>query len=403
MRDTDGNPNGVDLHPNPGAKRMNGIVLLLAGCVGGLLLVIMLYSITSTSPDKAEAPAPEQTAPADTKPLTDQPDKSGLALAPPKETVPGPPVEPPPPVRTLTPEQQAYLQEQAQIRRMRIQQEIQALQAPLTVSVAEGRHAPAVSVSGENGASGGGMPSGRESAGLSSPTPQHYDAGERKDKEDFLANRSVQKDAWRLGSTRQPGQTCEIKTGTVIPGIMLSGVNSDLPGRIIGQVSQNVYDTATGRMLVIPQGSRLFGMYDSRVAVGQNRVLIAWNRILFPDGSSVDLGSMPGTDQGGYSGMEDRVDNHYLRIFGSAAIMSLITGGMAYTVDTLGNKSGNSDNPSLRDEMGTALASQMGQASLQLLQQNVTIKPTLEIRPGYRFNLVLIKDVAFDRPYTPLR
>lgn len=83
---------------------------------------------------------------------------------------------------------------------------------------------------------------------------------------------------------------------------MLSGINSDLPGQLIGQVAQNVYDSATGQHLLLPQGSRMIGMYDSRVVAGQSRVLVAWNRIVFPDGSAITLGSMPGTDMAGYSG-----------------------------------------------------------------------------------------------------
>jgi type IV secretion system protein VirB10 len=156
--------------------------------------------------------------------------------------------------------------------------------------------------------------------------------------------------------TREAGRRYEFKTGTVIPGVMVSGVNFDLPGSLIAQVSQNVYDTAIGRSLLIPQGFKLYGVYDSRVVYGQSRVLIAWNRIIFPDGSSVALGAMPGADIAGYAGFHDQVDNHYLRIFGSAVLMSLVTGGMS-------------------------------------------CKPTLEIRPGYQFNVIVPKDAAFGGAY----
>jgi type IV secretion system protein VirB10 len=141
---------------------------------------------------------------------------------------------------------------------------------------------------------------------------------------------------------------------------MVSGVNSDLPGSLIAQVSQNVHDTATGRSLLIPRGSKLYGVYGSRALYGQSRVLIAWNRVIFPDGSSVTLGAMSGADLAGYAGFHDQVDNHYLRVFGSAIMMSLITGGMSYAVDRVaGNDSsgnGNESSTTLQDEMTAALA-----------------------------------------------
>ena len=119
---------------------------------------------------------------------------------------------------------------------------------------------------------------------------------------------------------------------------------------------------------------------------------------MFPDGSAVTLGAMPGSDMAGNAGYTDKVNNHYLRIFGSAILMSMITGGMSYSMDSL-DSGGDSDNPTLQDEMGAALASQLGQATLQLLQKNLNIKPTLEIRPGYQFNVIVTKDIVFQQPY----
>jgi type IV secretion system protein VirB10 len=134
-------------------------------------------------------------------------------------------------------------------------------------------------------------------------------------------------------------------------------------------------------------------------------VLVAWNRLMFPDGSAISLGAMPGNDMGGYAGFTDEVDNHYLRIFGSAMLMSLVSGGMAYTMDSLdaSGNSGTDTTPSMQQEMGSALDAQLGQASLQLLQKNINIAPTLEVRPGYQFNIVVTKDVIFEKPYTAWR
>jgi len=228
---------------------------------------------------------------------------------------------------------------------------------------------------------------------------QDFNAADR-DKEQFFSRTG--QDDWRSPYTREPGRPFEVKTGTVIPGIMISGINSDLPGSLIAQVSQNVYDTATGHHLLVPQGAKLYGVYDSRVVYGQSRVLVAWNRLIFPDGSAVTLGAMPGADVSGYAGYEDLVNNHYLRIFGSAFLMSLVTGGTSYAMDNVSNSSDNSDGTSVQDAMAAALAAQMGQATMSLLQKNLNIKPTLEIRPGYQFNVIVTKDVVFQEPYRPL-
>lgn len=227
-----------------------------------------------------------------------------------------------------------------------------------------------------------------------------YDQSERIDKEGFYTRAERQK--WQLNHRRIPGAEFELKTGTVISGMMITGIKSDLPGEISGQASTDVYDTATGRHLLIPRGSRLYGVYDSRVAMGQERVLVAWNRIIFPDGSSITLGAMPGSDMAGYSGYRGSVDNHTWKIFGNAVLMSLISGGAAYAMDsTTGGGSG--DTPSVLDEMGGALASQLNQTSVRLLQRNFNIKPSLGIEPGYRFNIVVTKDIVFDGPYEPWR
>jgi type IV secretion system protein VirB10 len=221
------------------------------------------------------------------------------------------------------------------------------------------------------------------------------------DKEKFLQRNETSQ--WMSPYTREAGHPYEIMTGWVIPGVMISGINSDLPGNLIAQVSQNVFDTATGSHLLIPQGSRLYGVYDSRVVYGQERVLGAWNRLVFPDGSSVTLGAMPGADMAGYSGFKDSVNNHYLRIFGSAILMSLMSGGAAYAMDSArGNSQGSSEGTSMQDEMISALAAQLGQTTLALLQKNLSIKPTLGIRPGYRFNVIATKDIVFRSPYAGL-
>ena len=115
--------------------------------------------------------------------------------------------------------------------------------------------------------------------------------------------------------------------GSILPAVLISGINSDLPGPILAQVSQNVPDSASGRAVLIPQGSRLIGAYQNASSYGQQRVQIAWQRLIFPNTTSMNLPMMPGADQSGYAGFSDQVDQHYLATFGTAAVMSLISAG----------------------------------------------------------------------------
>lgn len=190
----------------------------------------------------------------------------------------------------------------------------------------------------------------------------------------------------------KPKSPFEVKAGTVIPGVMISGINSELPGQILGVVSENVYDTGTGRHLLIPQGSKLVGLYSANVIFGQERVMIAWNRVIFPDAKTLNLGVMPGTDQAGYAGFSDQVNNHYMKIFGSAFMMSMITGGIAVSSNNTGSQY--TQTPS--DQMIAAMIQQMGEVGKELIQKNLKIAPTLEIRPGYKFNIFVTKDMILE-------
>ena len=231
-----------------------------------------------------------------------------------------------------------------------------------------------------------------------------YDPAANIDKEKFFERADTGDSGWLSRHTREVGRSLEIKTGTVIPAVMVSGINSDLPGVMIAQVSQNVYDTATGQYLMIPQGAKLYGMYDSRVVYGQERVLVAWNRVIFPDGSSVTLGAMSGTDMSGYAGFNDKVNNHYIRAYSNAFLMSLVTGYASYLADYFDNSSSydryGNERTTIGNEIGKAMAQQMSQATIRMLEKNLNISPTLEIRPGYQFNVVATKDVMFKEPYS---
>ncbi len=200
---------------------------------------------------------------------------------------------------------------------------------------------------------------------------------------------------WELNSRIEaPKSPYMLRAGAVIPAILIRGINSELPGQITAQIAIDVYDTATGRYLLCPQGAEAVGEYSSNVVFGQSRVLVAWQRITFPDGKVIDIGSMQGADSAGYSGFKDRVNNHYWRIYGSALLMSGVVAGV-----NLSQGDGNgSDSQRAGDAMSEALGQQLGQVTAQLVTKNLNVAPTLEIRPGYRFNIVVTKDLVLE-PY----
>ncbi len=210
-------------------------------------------------------------------------------------------------------------------------------------------------------------------------------------------DRTGSADRWRLPAQPEAPRTpYELRAGFVVPATLISGINSDLPGTLMAQVAQHVYDTPTGQHLLIPQGTRLVGAYSSDVAYGQARVLVAWQRLVFPDGKAMDIGAMPGADGAGRAGLHDQVNNHYLRLFGSAFLLSGVTAGITYSQQ---QGQGSTNERSASAALSEALGQQLGQVTAQLLTKNMNVSPTLEIRPGARFNVVVTKDLTFAHPY----
>ena len=208
------------------------------------------------------------------------------------------------------------------------------------------------------------------------------------------------KDRWTLNTRLEPPTTPYIlRTGFVIPALLISAMESELPGTIIAQVSEDVYDTPTGKYLLIPQGSRLVGEYSNVIQYGQARIFVVWERIIYPDGSALDIGAMPGADGEGEAGFRDQVDNHFVRLFGSALLMSAISGGITYSQTQGQGYNGAYQAPEAGSVLSAALGQQLGAATSALLERNLSIPPTLKIRQGFRFNIVVTKDLTFDRPY----
>jgi type IV secretion system protein VirB10 len=224
------------------------------------------------------------------------------------------------------------------------------------------------------------------------------DANLQEHKENFIDKaRENREERDYSSATRAPALSkYEIKSGWDIPATLESDVNTDLPGEVKAVVRENVYDTASGQYLLIPQGSRLVGQYDNRVSYGQSRAIVVWSRLIFPDGSSVDLDGMVGHDASGAAGFHDQVDNHFVRLVSMALMLSAFTAGVEMSQPQTSSASGVLS-PSA--EATQALGQQFGQLGIEVTRKNLNIQPTVKIRPGYRFNVRVNRDIAFPDPY----
>ncbi|MFL1616226.1 hypothetical protein GHT89_16650 [Acinetobacter baumannii] len=238
---------------------------------------------------------------------------------------------------------------------------------------------------------GGGRASVSESGGMSGELDP-YDAANGQTKKQAWADQDRNKDVYLNKALVDKISDYEVKAGTVIPGILITGMNSDLPGQIIAQVSQNVYDTPTGRYLLIPQGTKLIGSYNSAVTYGQKRAMVAWERLIYPNGSSISI-NFAGVDQAGYTGLKDKVSNHYGRIFGQAALISMFSAAGQIATDN-----DNSENKSNGETLSEELGRQWSQTGQELIRKNMNIAPTIKIRPGYKLNVMVSKDMIL-KPY----
>ena len=219
-------------------------------------------------------------------------------------------------------------------------------------------------------------------------------------KEAFLAKaRAGQTDDYLKSTRTAPLSRYEIKAGWEIPAVLEQALNSDLPGELKALVSSNVYDTASGRYLLIPQGSRLVGVYNSRIGYGQDGVQVIWDRVIYPDGSSLDLSGMIGQDAHGFSGFRDKVDRHYTRLIGFAVLTSLFAA--ASEISQNQNRS-LLTYPSPAQVAGSAVGQQASELGAQITRRNLNVQPTIKVAVGYRFNVRVNRDILFDAPYSPV-
>jgi type IV secretory pathway VirB10-like protein len=184
-----------------------------------------------------------------------------------------------------------------------------------------------------------------------------------------------------------PSSAAVIQAGTVIPAALITGIRSDLPGQITAQVTQNIYDSPTGRLLLVPQGARLIGEYDSEVAAGQRRVLLAWDRLILPGGRSIRLDRQPGADAAGYAGLEDRVNSHWGRMLRAALVSSLLGVGTELAA------SGEGD---LVRALRSGLQDGTNEAGRRVVEREISMAPTLTVRPGFVFRVIVTRDLVFE-------
>ncbi|WP_084399904.1 TrbI/VirB10 family protein [Henriciella aquimarina] len=180
-----------------------------------------------------------------------------------------------------------------------------------------------------------------------------------------------------------------VQAGAVIPAALVTGLRSDLPGQITAQVTSHVYDSPTGRFLLIPQGSRLIGEYDSRVAFGQSRVLIAWTRLILPNGRSITLERQPGADEAGYAGLGDGVDHHWGGLFMAAGLATILNIGVELGAD---------DDDDIARAIREGTQDTVGRAGDEIVRRQISIPPTLTVRPGFPVRVMVTRDLVLE-PY----
>lgn len=227
---------------------------------------------------------------------------------------------------------------------------------------------------------------GIDPAGLLAPSAPDQNRQERK--EAFLGA-EVETDIYNPYRLQEPISPYQVMAGTIIPASLVTGLNSDLPGQVIAQVTEHVYDTPTGQHLLIPQGSKLLGRYDSVIAYGQSRALVVWSRIIMPDGTSIKIDNLPAVDMSGYAGLEDRVDHHSWQLFKAAILSSTLS---------VSSEIGRDRDDDILNALRDGGQQTINQAGQQIVTQQLQVQPTLKIRPGWRLRVIVNKDIVL-QPY----
>lgn len=214
-------------------------------------------------------------------------------------------------------------------------------------------------------------------------------AANTQDRHTAFLNGPVDRQTVALDRIMAPASPYILQAGAVIPAAMITGIRSDLPGQITAQVTENVYDSPTGSLLLIPQGTRIIGQYDAGVTFGQRRVLLVWNRLILPNGRSIVLERQPGADASGYAGLEDGVDYHWWDLMKAAGLSTLLGIGTELATD---------DEDRLIRAIRDGAQDTINQAGQQIVQRQLQVAPTLTIRPGFPVRVIVTRDLVLE-PY----
>ncbi|QIG81726.1 TrbI/VirB10 family protein [Sphingosinithalassobacter tenebrarum] len=241
-----------------------------------------------------------------------------------------------------------------------------------------------------HGAAGGGATAPQIAAapGPAATPPQTSPAaqGGQAAKRAFMVQASNQRTV-SVERLTAPSSPNIVQAGSIIPAALITGIRSDLPGQITAQVTQNVYDSPTGHILLIPQGARLIGEYDSQITAGQTRVLLAWDRLILPDGRSIVLERQPGADAAGYAGLQDRVDEHWGNMLKAAAISTLLGVGAELATD---------NDSSLVQALRYGTQDTINQTGQQIVRRQLDVAPTLTIRAGFPLRVIVTRDLVLE-------
>ena len=210
-----------------------------------------------------------------------------------------------------------------------------------------------------------------------------------QDKQLAFLNAPIDRRTTSSDRVMAPASPFVLQAGAVIPAALITGIRSDLPGQITAQVTENIYDSPTGRILLVPQGTRIIGQYDNNVQFGQRRVLLVWNRLIMPNGRSIGLERQPGADTQGYAGLEDGVDYHWWDLAKAAGLSTLLAVGAELAV--------NDENRLLR-AIRTGGQDTINDAGQQIVRRQLNVAPTLTIRPGFPVRIIVTRDLVFE-PY----
>lgn len=229
-----------------------------------------------------------------------------------------------------------------------------------------------------------------QATGAASPASDEVSIQNGQDRKLAFVNAPVDRRTTTPDRLARPASPYVVQAGTVIPAALITGMQSDLPGQITAQVTENVYDTPTGRSLLIPQGARLLGVYDSQVSFGQSRILLVWTRLILPNGFSIVLERQSGADTTGQAGLEDGVDHHWGALFKATLLSTILAVG-----GELGSDQNESD---IARALRRGTGDTVNQAGQQIVRRNLNVQPTLTIRPGYPVRVIVTRDLVL-QPY----